>query len=61
MTELLAVVFILGLLAAIVGNTAVDYMEKARMVRCMAELRGLQAAVETISDGGKNMPDGRTF
>ena len=61
LTELLAVVFILGLLAAIVGNTAVEYLEKARLVRCMAELRGLQAAVETISDGGKNMPDGRTF
>ena len=61
MTELLAVAIILGLLAAIVSNTAVEYMEKARLVRCMAELRGLQAAVETISDAGKNLPDGETF
>ena len=45
LTEVLVVVFIIGLLSAIAISKIIDSLEKARLARCMLELRGIQEVV----------------
>ena len=45
LTELLVVVFLIGLLSAIAINKIVDSLEKVRLARCKLELRGIQEEV----------------
>jgi prepilin-type N-terminal cleavage/methylation domain-containing protein len=45
LSELLVVVFLIGLLSAIAINKVVDSLEKVRLARCKLELRGIQEEV----------------
>jgi len=45
LSELLVVVFLIGLLSAIAINTVLGSIEKARLARCRSELRGIQEEV----------------
>ena len=69
LVEVIGTVFLIGVLSIIGINLAIDYREKARLVRCMAEIRGIQAAVVNLGDGryiptpdqfwNSTWPDGR--
>lgn len=48
LTEVLVVVFLIGILSAIAINKIVDSLEKVRLARCKLELRGIQ---EEVWDG----------
>jgi len=45
LSELLVVVFLIGLLSAIAINKFLDFFERARLARCTLELRGIQEEV----------------
>ena len=52
LTEMIVAVYIVGLLSAIVSTGFVDKREKARLARCMVEMRGIQSAIYTYSPDG---------
>ena len=61
LTELLVVVFLIGLLSAIAINKVVDSLEKVRIARCKLELRGIQEEVwDAYVDNG-TFPDPATY
>jgi prepilin-type N-terminal cleavage/methylation domain-containing protein len=60
-TELLIVVAIIGILAAIVIPNLVDRLHKARLARCMVELRGIQTGLYMMSDVGLLYPTASDF
>lgn len=49
--EVIGVVFIVGILATIGINLFANQREKVRLVKCMAEIRGIQASVMDMGDG----------
>ena len=61
LTEAIVAVYIVGLLSAIVSTGFGDKMEKARLARCMVEMRGIQAAVYAHSPDGITFPDPEDF
>ena len=61
LAELLIGVYVIGMLAAIAVNTALDSIEKAKLARCLAELRGIQSAVWMDSNNGFNFMDPAKF
>lgn len=61
LTELLISIAIIGILAAIVIPNMVDKLHKARLARCMLELRGIQAGLFLASEPGLTFPDAPTF
>ncbi len=61
LTEMIVVVYVAGLLSAIVTSAFIDQMEKARLARCMSELRGIQSAVFVYSPNGIQIPDPQDF
>ena len=61
LTELLIVVVILGILTTIVVPTLIDKYHKARLARCMVELRGIQAGLYMVAEPGITFPDAPTF
>ena len=61
LTEVLVVVFLIGLLSAIAINKIVGSLEKVRLARCKLELRGIQEEVwDAYVDNG-TFPDPATF
>jgi prepilin-type N-terminal cleavage/methylation domain-containing protein len=54
LTETIIVVFLLGMVAAIAAGSILHSVEKARLARCFAELRGIQAAMWYDSDDGQS-------
>jgi prepilin-type N-terminal cleavage/methylation domain-containing protein len=60
-TELLVVVAIIGILSAIMIPNLLDRYHKARLARCMVELRGIQTGLYIASDPGLTFPDAATF
>jgi prepilin-type N-terminal cleavage/methylation domain-containing protein len=61
LTELLVVVAIIGILAAIMVPTLLDKIHKARLARCMVELRGIQAGLYIVAEPGITFPDPLAF
>lgn len=61
LSEVIIVVYIMGMLATIAINSVLDGIERARLARCMVELRGIQAAVWFDSDDGREFMDPATF
>lgn len=61
LTEVIVGVYIVGLLSAIVSTGFVDKREKARLARCMVEMRGIQTALFAYSPDGINYPDPASF
>ena len=61
LTEMIVAAYIVGLLSAIVSTGFGDKMEKARLARCMVEMRGIQAAVYAHSPDGITFPDPEDF
>jgi len=45
LTEVTVLVFMLGIVTVIVIQSVLNSIERARLVKCMAELRGIQAAI----------------
>lgn len=60
-TELLVVVAVIGILSAIVIPSMLDKLQKARLARCMVELRGIQAGLYLAAEPGILFPDATTF
>jgi prepilin-type N-terminal cleavage/methylation domain-containing protein len=60
-TELLVAVHILGIVAALAVNAYSNVIERARLARCLDELRGIQAAVWSASDNGGDFPNPAAF
>jgi type II secretory pathway pseudopilin PulG len=61
LTEMIGIVSILGLLASFGFNLAVDVYDKARLARCMVEVRGIQTAMLDMGDGGRYTPTAKQF
>jgi prepilin-type N-terminal cleavage/methylation domain-containing protein len=61
LTELLIVVVIVGVLSAIVIPNLMARYHKARLARCMVELRGIQTGLYMASEPGIAFPDATSF
>lgn len=61
LTELLVVVNIIGVLAAITIPSMLDKLHKARLARCMVELRGVQTGLYMVAEPGIAFPDAASF
>jgi len=61
LTELIVVVNIIGVLSAVVIPTMMDKLHKARLARCMVELRGIQSGLYLIAEPGTTFPEVATF
>jgi len=61
LTELLIVVAIIGIISAIMVPSVLDKYHKARLARCMVELRGIQAGLYIVAEPGITFPDAITF
>jgi len=61
LAELLIVVAIIGILTAIMVPNLIDKYHKARLARCMVELRGIQAGLYIVAEPGITFPDAITF
>jgi prepilin-type N-terminal cleavage/methylation domain-containing protein len=60
-TELLIVVAVIGTISAIVIPNLLDRLHKARLARCMMELRGIQTGLYMVAEPGMLFPDAPTF
>lgn len=61
LSETIIVVFLIGIVTAIVVNSIQNSIERARMANCMMELRGIQAALWHDMDGGNQTINPKTF
>ena len=61
LTEMIVVVYIVGLLSAMVSSTLIDKFDKARLARCLVEMRGIQSGIYLLSDLGTSFPDPQDF
>lgn len=61
LSELLVVVFLIGILSAIAVNKIVDSLEKARLARCQLELRSIQEEVWDAYVENGDFPDPATY
>ena len=61
LTEVIIVIYIICLLATIAISSVLDGIEKARLARCLIELRGIQTAVWMDSDDGAEFMDPMSF
>ncbi len=61
LTELIVVVNIIGVLSAVVIPTVLDKVHKARLARCMVELRAIQAGLYLVAEPGTTLPEVATF
>ena len=61
LAEIMVVLMIISILSALALGVMDGRIEKARLARCMLELRSIQSTVFTHSGGGWPLPDQRTF
>jgi prepilin-type N-terminal cleavage/methylation domain-containing protein len=61
LTELLIVVTIIGILTGIMVPNLLERYHKAKLARCMVELRGIQTGLYMASEPGLAFPDAATF
>ena len=61
LAEVVVIVFVLALLTAVVIPVGINQIEKAKLARCMADLRSLQASVWTFTPDGMVHPTGKEF
>jgi type II secretory pathway pseudopilin PulG len=61
LTEVTLLVFMIAILAVIVTQNVLNSIERARLVKCMAEVRGIQAAIIMDSDRNRHFEDPATF
>lgn len=61
LTEVVIVAVGIAVLAAIVIGSVLNAIERARLTRCMAEVRGIQAAIIMDSHNGRRFMDAATF
>jgi len=59
--EILIALVIIALLSAIVVPAFINQREKAKLARCMADLRGIQASVWNWTPDGMIFPDAQDF
>jgi hypothetical protein len=55
LSELIVIVYIIGLLASLSLNNALDAIEKARLARCLVEVHNIQTAIWNSSDMGVSL------
>ena len=61
LTELLIVVAVIGILSAIMVPNLLERYHKAKLARCMVELRGIQTGLHMASELGVSFPDATSF
>jgi prepilin-type N-terminal cleavage/methylation domain-containing protein len=61
LTELLIAVTIIGILTGIMLPNLLERYHKARLARCMVELRGIQTGLYMASEPGLAFPDAASF
>lgn len=52
---------IIGVLSAVMIPTVLDKVHKARLARCMVELRGIQSGLFLVAEPGTTLPEIATF
>ena len=60
LVEVVGIVFLIAILSTISVSMFQNQREKVKLVRCMAEIRGIQAAVMNMGDG-RYIPSPETF
>ncbi len=61
LAEIMVVLMIVSILAVLALGIVDGRIEKARLARCMVEMRSIQSTIFTHSGGGWPLPDPRTF
>jgi prepilin-type N-terminal cleavage/methylation domain-containing protein len=61
LSEVIVVVFLIAMLSTIVIGSIQDSLERARISECFVELRGIQAALWSDTDGGSRSVDPAAF
>jgi type II secretory pathway pseudopilin PulG len=61
LTELTILVFLLAILTLIVTQSILHGIERAKLVKCMAEVRGIQSAIIMDSDRGRHFMEPAAF
>jgi type II secretory pathway pseudopilin PulG len=61
LTEVLIVIAVITVLAGIVIPNLIDRLHKARLARCMVELRGVQTGLYMVAEPGILFPDASSF
>jgi hypothetical protein len=61
LSELIVIVYIIGLLASLSLNNALDAIEKARLARCLVEVHNIQTAIWNSSDMGVSLISAKDF
>jgi len=61
LAEIMVVLMIVSILSVLALGIVDGRIEKARLARCMTDLRSIQSTVFTHSGGGWPLPDQRTF
>jgi type II secretory pathway pseudopilin PulG len=61
LVEVVGAVFVVGLLCAVTIPAMADHIEEARLARCQADLKALQAEVWNWTTDGQVHPDATTF
>jgi len=61
LVEILIILVVLATLTAIIVPVYKNHAEKAKLARCMADLRSLQAEVWNWTPDGMILPDAQTF
>ena len=57
LVELMLVVAIIGILASTTGSKYLEYVDKARVARAIAELRVMARELDAVTIGGGELPD----
>lgn len=61
LVEILITVNIIAIIAAIVINNYLEAVERAKLARCLAEVKGIQTAVWLASDNGNSFASAKDF
>jgi len=61
LTEVTVLVFLLSILTVIGTHNVLNSIERARLTRCLAEVRSIQAAIIMDSDRNRHFEDPATF
>jgi prepilin-type N-terminal cleavage/methylation domain-containing protein len=61
LSEMIVVVYIIGLLSTMALNNALEAIEKARLARCLVEVHNIQTAIWNSSDIGVSLISAKDF
>jgi hypothetical protein len=61
LSEMIVIVYIIGLLSTMALNNALEAIEKARLARCLVEVHNIQTAIWNSSDIGVSLISAKDF